>query len=108
MPLEDRTRPSSRRYNWLQKLADEKSSDVKNKEKEEGAAREEHRQSATERLGKTVKRRFEYFDHLHFLCLHGKLVVHSKRALNTRISRRERRSRPSRFTVQFVVDAQGP
>ena len=84
MPLEDRTRPSSRRYNLQEKLADEKSSEVKNKEKEEGAAREEHRQSATKRSGKTVKRHFEHFDHLHFLCLHGKLVV-SKRALNTRI-----------------------
>ena len=65
-----------------------KSSEVKKKEKEEGAAREEHRQSAMERLGQTVQRRqrhFEYFVHSQFLCLQGKLVVHSKRALNSRI-----------------------
>ena len=66
-------------------MADEKSSKVKNKEKEEGAGREEHRQSAMERLEKTVKKHFEHFDHSHFLCLHGKLVIHSKRALNSRI-----------------------
>ena len=53
--------------------------------KEEGAAREEHRQSAMERLGQTVKRHFEYFDHSHFLCFNGKLVVDSKRAINSQI-----------------------
>ena len=40
------------------KLADEKSSEDEKKEKEEGAAREKHRQSAMERLGQTVKRHF--------------------------------------------------
>ena len=40
-------------------MADEKSSEVKNKEKEEGAAREEHRQSAMERLEKTVKKHLD-------------------------------------------------
>jgi len=66
-------------------LAGEKSFEVKKKEKEEGAARGEYRQSAMERLGQTVKRHFEHFDHSHFLCLHGKLVVHSERALDSRI-----------------------
>ena len=51
-----------------------------------------------ERLGQTVKRHFEHFIHISFVYL-GKL---------------ERRSRPSPFTVQFVVvvsfdvDASGP
>ena len=46
----------------LEEITDRKSwptkkgSEVKKKEKEEGAAREEHRQSAMERLGQTVQR----------------------------------------------------
>ena len=42
--------------------------EVKKEEKEEGSAREEHGQSAMERLGQTVKRHFEHFDPSHFLC----------------------------------------
>ena len=38
-----------------------------------------------ERLGQTVKSYFEYFDHLHFLCFNGKLVVDSKQAINSQI-----------------------
>ena len=71
--------------NWQEKLADEKSLELKKKEKEEGAGREEHRQSAVELLGQTVKKHFGHSDHSHFLCLRGKLVVHSKRALDSRI-----------------------
>ena len=50
-------------------MADEKSSEVKKNEREEGASLEEHRQSAMEPLGQTVKRHFEHFDHSHFLNL---------------------------------------
>ena len=38
-----------------------------------------------ERLGQTVKSYFEYFDHLHFVCFNGKLVVDSKQAINSQI-----------------------
>ena len=71
---------SARRDNWQEKLAK-----VNKNGKEEGAAGEEHKQSAMERLGQTVKRHFEHSDHSNFLSLHGKLVVHSKRALNSHI-----------------------
>ena len=60
----------------------QKISEVKKKEKEEGAAGEEHRQSTMERLGQTVKRHFEH--------------------LSLEFSHRERRSRSSPFAVQFV------
>ena len=73
------------RKSWSTK----KRSEVKKKEREEGAAREQHRQSAMERLGhhQTVKRHFEHFAYAHFLCLHEKLVVQSKRALKGAVSR---------------------
>ena len=45
-------------------------------------------------LGQTVERRFEH--------VQGKLVVQSKRALILEFSRRERRSRPSPFTLQSL------
>ena len=98
-----KTRPSSRRDNWREKLAEEKSSEVKKTEKEERAAREEHRQSAMERLGQTVKRHFEHFDHSHLLCLQRKFFVHRKPALNSRIFPPRTTSRPSFFSVQLVV-----
>ena len=55
-------------------MADEKKLRGKEKRKEEGEAQGEHRQSAMERLGQTVKRRLEHFVDWNFLCLHGKLV----------------------------------
>ena len=59
---------------WQEKLADEKKIRGKEKRKEEGEAQGEHRQSAMERLGQTVKRHLEHFVDWNFLCLHGKLV----------------------------------
>ncbi|CAH3014144.1 unnamed protein product [Porites evermanni] len=43
-----------------------------------------NKRSIRDRQTLLITKHFEHFDHLHFLCLHGKLVV-SKRALNTRI-----------------------
>ena len=45
----------------------------------------ERDQAERGRRGHTVKRHFEHLDHSHFLCLRGKLVVHSKRSLYSRI-----------------------
>ena len=45
----------------------------------------ERDQAERGRRGHTVKRHFEHFDHSHFLCLRGKLFVHSKRSLYSRI-----------------------
>ena len=59
---------------WQEKLAYEKKLRGKEKRKEEGEAQGEHRQSAMERLGQTVKRHLEHFVDWNFLCLHGKLV----------------------------------
>ena len=80
-----------------ERLADEKSSEVK-KKKEEKAAAVEHRQSAMERLGQTVKRHFEHFIRIPFLYMRN-----SSFTATLEFSCRERRSRPSPFTVHFVV-----
>ena len=86
-------------------MADEKSSEVKEKEKEEGAAREEHRQSAMGRLEKTVKRHFKHFDSTSIIRISFDYMENSAASgrLTLEFSRRERRSRPSLFTMQFVV-----
>ena len=85
MPLEDRTRPSSRRFNWQEKLADEKK--LRGKEQRKGR-RSSSRGTQAKRYGTFREDREKTFWTLRsfaFPLLHGKLVVHSKRALNTRI-----------------------
>ena len=74
------------------------------RKKEEGAAREEYRQRAIERLGQTVKRHIGLFDHSHFLCFNEKLVVESKRALNSRIFLPWTTFSTQSFHGQFVVE----
>ena len=98
----DRTWPSTRKNNRQREVGKRKKLRAKKQEKEKEAAGEEHRQSAMERLGQTVKKHFEHFVRISFVYTRNSSSTASVR-LTLEFSRRERRSLPSPYTAQLVV-----